>query len=77
MTPLEHFAERTANASGEEMAAAVFGLLEEVHAAEHLKKFAKQLSDNGDPALAERELRIWDLLMEILDQTALVLGKIR
>lgn len=75
MTPLEHFAERTANASGEEMAAAVFGLLEEVHAAEHLKKFAKQLSDNGDPALAERELRIWDLLMEILDQTALVLGK--
>ncbi|WP_164919011.1 MULTISPECIES: PD-(D/E)XK nuclease family protein [Acutalibacteraceae] len=75
VAPLERFAGRTADADGEEMAGAVYRLLEELHAAEHLKQFAKQLSDDGNPALAERELRVWDLLMGILDQTALVLGK--
>ena len=77
VAPLERFADRTADADGEGMAGAVFHLLEELHAAEHLKQFAKQLSDDGNPALAERELRVWDLLMEILDQTALVLGNNR
>ena len=77
VAPLEHFLERTEHANGEEMAEAVFRLLEELHAPENLKQFAKQLSDEGNPALAERELRVWDLLMEILDQTALVLGKNR
>ncbi|MCI1964830.1 MAG: PD-(D/E)XK nuclease family protein [Oscillospiraceae bacterium] len=73
--PLEHFADRTADTDGEGMAKAVFRLLEDLHAAQNLKRFAGQLSEGGSPALAERELRIWDLLMEILDQTALVLGK--
>lgn len=73
--PLLRFAERTSDADGEGMAAASFTLLEEIHAAEHLREFAARLSENGEPALAERELRIWDLLMEILNQTALVLGK--
>jgi ATP-dependent helicase/nuclease subunit B len=75
--PLKRFAERTAEADGEGMAEAVFRLLEELHAAENLKRLARQLADDGKPALAERELRVWDLLMEILDQTALVLGKTR
>ncbi|QNK41118.1 PD-(D/E)XK nuclease family protein [Caproicibacter fermentans] len=73
--PLKHFFERTEDADGTSIAAAVFRLLEELGAAENLKQFAGQLSDGGDPALADRELRIWDLLMEILDQTALVIGK--
>ncbi len=75
VAPLEHFAERTADTDGEGMAEAVFRLLEELHAAENLKRFAGRLSGEGNPALAERELRVWDLLMKILDQTALVLEK--
>lgn len=77
VAPLEHFMNKTTDASGEEIAAAVFTLLEELNAAKHLKEFAKRLSDDGNSTLAERELRVWDLLMSILDQTALVLGEKR
>lgn len=73
--PLQRFAKRVRNAEGIEIAAAAYQLLSEVQAAEHLRKFAEKLEQDGDPVLAERELRTWDLLMSILDQTALVIGK--
>ena len=75
--PLERFARATRETDGEGMAAAAFGLLEELRAAAHLKDLAKALSDGGNPAAAERELRTWDLLIGLLDQTALVVGKNR
>lgn len=75
VAPLEHLAERTEDADGVGMAEAAYRFLVEIQAADHLRNFSARLSQAGDPALAERELRIWDLLMEILDQTALVIGK--
>ena len=75
--PLVRFAERTRDTDGEGMAAASFALLEDLHAAKHLKALAAKIAEEGNPALAERELRLWDLLMELLDQTALVIGKNR
>lgn len=75
MEPLECFAQATEDSDGEGMAAAAYQLLCGVNAAENLRTYADRLTKNGDPALAERELRIWDLLMQILDQTALVIGK--
>ena len=77
VAPLRRFADATREATGEGMAAAAFALLEDLHAAKHLRALAKALADAGDPAAAERELRTWDLLTGILDQTALVLGKNR
>ncbi len=73
--PLERFAEETENTDGRGMAAASYHLLVRISAAKNLRDFARRLSEEGNPALAERELRVWDLLMQILDQTALVLGK--
>ena len=55
------------------MALAVYRLLEDVQAAEHLKESAARLAADGRPELAERQLRLWDVLMAILDQSALVL----
>lgn len=72
--PLFRLEKNTEQADGERMAAAVYGLLRDAGAAESLKELAARLSSGGEPALAERELRLWDLLMGILDQTALVLG---
>ncbi|WP_050698397.1 PD-(D/E)XK nuclease family protein [Anaeromassilibacillus senegalensis] len=72
--PLLRFAERIADADGEQMAAAVYQLLEEIGVSEHLKGLAAQLADAGKTELAERQLRLWDVLMQILDQSALVLG---
>ena len=73
--PLERFAADTADADGVGMASAVYRLLCGVGAAEHLREYAARLTREGSPALAERELRTWDLLMQILDQTALVIGE--
>ncbi len=72
--PLERFAADTAEIDGTGIAAAVYRLLCDVKAAENLRTYADCLSQGGNPALAERELRVWDLLMQILDQTALVIG---
>ena len=72
--PLGRFAKDTAETDGAGMAAAVYRLLCGVGAAEGLRGYAGRLAQGGDPALAERELRTWDLLMRILDQTALVIG---
>ncbi len=71
--PLLRFAADIQNADGEGMAAAVYRLLMECKVPEHLKALASRLSECGEPELADRQLRLWDLLMEILDQTALVL----
>nr|WP_319488304.1 PD-(D/E)XK nuclease family protein [uncultured Caproiciproducens sp.] len=75
MKPLLRFASKLRSADGEGMAAAVFELLQDIKAADHLKTLARRLTDCGEPELADRQLRLWDLLMEILDQTALVLQK--
>ena len=73
--PLQQLARETEEADGVGMAAAAYHLLSTVQAAAHLREFAARLEQEGDPALAERELRTWDLLMQILDQTALVIEK--
>lgn len=71
--PLETFAKRLIDTDGEGMAEAVYRLLEQVNTAEALRTEAKKLEDSGRPDLAERQLRLWDMLMEVLDQAALVL----
>lgn len=73
--PLERFARDTEDADGTGMASAAYRLICDVRAADHLREFAARLTRERNPALAERELRTWDLLMQILDQTALVIGE--
>ncbi len=73
--PLERFRKATEYTDGTGMASASYALLCDIGAAENLRKYAAILAENGQPALAERELRMWDILMQILDQTALVIGK--
>lgn len=73
--PLQAFVQETEDTDGASMAAASYRLLCAVNAADRLREYAARLEQDGNPALAERELRTWDLLMQILDQTALVIGK--
>lgn len=73
ISPLIRFASKIKDTNGEGMAAAAYGLLQEIKAADQLRVFAQHLSSCGEPELAARQLRLWDLLMDILDQTALVL----
>lgn len=72
--PLLHFAGKISDSDGEEISRAIYGLLEELHTASSLKELAAALMEDGNLPLAEEQERLWDLLMQVLDQIALVLG---
>lgn len=71
--PLQRFSSRIQEADGEGMARAVYFLLDEIGAASSLRRLAADLEREGESDLAQEQLRLWDLLMQLLDQTALVL----
>ncbi|HEX3037942.1 MAG TPA: PD-(D/E)XK nuclease family protein [Oscillospiraceae bacterium] len=71
--PLIKFAAAIADANGEDMAKAIYALLTDIDVPVHLKELCHSLKASGQTELAEQQLRLWDLLMNILDQTALVL----
>ncbi len=74
MKPLEKFASATANTDGTGMAKAVWELLQDAQVPEHLKTLAASLEAAGRPSLADDTLRLWDILMQVLDQCAMTLN---
>lgn len=72
--PLEAFAAATADCSGAEMSQACYDLLISFGLEETLPEYCRQLELAGEDAIAARQLRVWDLLMEILDQLHSILG---
>ncbi len=57
-----------------EMAAAVYNCLAELNVPENLKAMAKALDKSGETAEAVELGRVWDKLMDMLDQLASALG---
>ena len=72
--PLERFESRTKNAAGAELAQAVYLLLTAYGMEENLPQYCLALEEAGEDALSQKQLRIWDLLMETLDQMRAILG---
>ena len=73
IAPLCTLAERTERGTGRELAGAVYDFLTQTDAAAHLRTDSAALESDGEAETGEFLLRLWDLLMELLDQTALVL----
>lgn len=73
--PLERFAARTRQTTGEELSQTVYLLLTAYGMEENLPAYCLSLEEAGEGALAQKQLRVWDLLMEILDQMRSILGK--
>lgn len=71
--PLKRLMQSTRNGNGREMATAVYRFLCDTTAAAHLTDASDALLNDGEQTAADRALRLWKLLMELLDQTALVL----
>jgi ATP-dependent helicase/nuclease subunit B len=63
----------TRRGTGADMAKAVYEFLCATHADEHLTGAAADWDHDGEPDTAQEQLRLWKLLMGLLDQTALVL----
>ncbi|WP_099205492.1 PD-(D/E)XK nuclease family protein [Scatolibacter rhodanostii] len=73
--PLTEFAEQTAHTTGESISHAVYALLTHFNMEENLLTYCKTLENMNQPGLAEKQIRIWDLLVEILEQMAAILGE--
>lgn len=72
--PLVRFAKATADASGAEISQAVFKLLQDFGMEDTLPQYCHALENAGEDAIAARQLRVWDLLMSLLDQLHSILG---
>ncbi len=72
--PLERFAARTKDATGSEISQAAYMMLMAYGMEENLPAYCVALEEAGEDALAKKQLRVWDLLMEILDQMRAILG---
>ncbi len=72
--PLERFVEATGDASGARISEAVYRLLMDFGLDETLPEYCRQLELAGEDGIAARQLRVWDLLMETLDQMHSILG---
>lgn len=73
ITPLLRFRDMLKEADGQSFARGIFGLLEEIGAAQGLVSYSETL-ENPDAFLAE-SAQLWDRLTEILDVFGDVLGK--
>lgn len=74
MLPLQQFMAATSDATGEEISEAVYRLLSDYGMEENLPAYCRQLEEAGETSLAAKQLRVWDLLMELLDQMHSILG---
>lgn len=74
IAPLESFSFATRDASGAEISQAVFDLLQRFGMEENLPACCRALEEAGEDGLAQKQLRVWDLLMGLLDQMHAILG---
>ena len=73
--PLEALQRRLSGSlSGRGFAAALYRYLEEAHTARLVRFQVSRLDTAGEHALAERQARLWDITMDLLDKFVLVLG---
>lgn len=73
IAPLRQFADSVRMADGETSARAVYRFLLALEVPGHVKQMCRRMKEMGEPELADRQFRLWELLMQILDQMALVL----
>lgn len=77
IAPLIKFKKAFNKESGKEKAEALYNLLLDFNVSENLKKFAGGLMEDGEYSLAHEQGRIWDILIEIIDNIAIILGEMK
>ncbi len=72
--PLCSFVEKTKSSTGREISVCLYNLLLELKADKMLLKLYDELASRGDNALAAQQIRLWNILVNVLDKTAAALG---
>lgn len=71
--PLQKLKQSTENATGDAITKKIYEFLCDVNITEGLKNFCQELNEANQPNLADEQVRLWDLLVEILDKMAVIL----
>ncbi len=77
MEPLLVFSAGTRDATGEEITDRLYGYFQAVGVEETLPAYCQALEEEGEESLSALQLRVWDLLLELLDQMRAILGEKR
>lgn len=77
VAPLERFRKRLADADGIGFASAVYALLEEIDASEHIRELCSDEDPEAGTRLLDEQDRVWEELMRLLDTLAAVIGRRR
>lgn len=72
VSKIERFKFAVKNADGVEIGRAIYNALIDFNVNKHLKDIAFSLSEMGKNILAQEQGRVWDLLMQILNQLAII-----
>lgn len=72
--PLLKFQRRTRQTTGKEITKALYSMLVDFKLDENLHAYCSRLETAGEEQLAAKQVRIWELLIEILEQMAEVIG---
>lgn len=73
LAPLQQLAVSLQGKTGREISAAVYDFLLSIGADQCVRRLVGKLRGMGQFTLAEEQLRLWELLMSVLDQMALIL----
>ncbi len=73
VAPLQHLAFAVKGKTGREISGAVYDFLLEIGADQQVLRLSQRLQELGRFPQAQEQLRLWELLMEALDQMALIL----
>lgn len=74
--PLQRLSARlSGRCNGRDFAAALFRFLEDLRVPRMIRFQASRLRARGEHALADHQIRLWDVMMDLLDKFALALGE--
>ncbi len=71
--PLQKFKRSIDNATGDIITKKIYEFLCDIHITEGLKNFCQDLIGTNQKNLADEQVRLWNLLVEILDKMAMIL----
>lgn len=75
--PLESFRENIKDRTGEEITLLLYKLLEELEVTKAISDMYDRLKADGELTQAKEQIRLWNLLMNTLDQTVAVAGNLK
>ncbi len=75
--PLESFREGIKDKTGLEITEKLYELLETLRVTDAISALYDRLKADGEPAQAKEQIRLWNLLMNALDQTVAVVGELK